>query len=125
MVIRKTNLKSNYGKDPFHSLDTLSEVIIEFNVDTITFHPRGWHVTFLAEKLGQYLFIKTHLLKTEKVTPVKFTLNVTNILCLSVTVSGVNLSDEDTFSDTLEDVVTSVKRNGVAMKGTVHKIYYQ
>lgn len=39
--------------------------------------------------------------------------------------SGVNLSDEDAFSDTLEDVVTSVKRNGVAMKGTVHKIYYQ
>lgn len=39
--------------------------------------------------------------------------------------SGVNLSDEDAFSDTLEDVVTSVKRNGVAMKGTVRKIYYQ
>ena len=50
-------------------------------------------------------------------------INVTNILCSSVTLSGVNLSDEDTFSDTLEDVVTSVKRNGVAMKGTVDKIY--
>ena len=50
-------------------------------------------------------------------------INVTNILCSSVTLSGVNLSDEDTFSDTLEDVVTSVKRNGVAMKGTVEKIY--
>lgn len=33
--------------------------------------------------------------------------------------SGLNLSDEDTFSDTLEDVVTSVKRNGVAMKGNI------
>lgn len=31
--------------------------------------------------------------------------------------SGLNLSDEDTFSDTLEDVVTSVKRNGAAIKG--------
>ena len=45
-------------------------------------------------------------------------------MCSSFTVSGENLSDEDTFSDTLEDVVTSVKRNGVAMKGTVDKIYY-
>ncbi|KAL9971463.1 hypothetical protein ACROYT_G017628 [Oculina patagonica] len=33
--------------------------------------------------------------------------------------SGLNLGDEDTFCDTLEDVVTSVKRNGVAMKGNI------
>lgn len=33
--------------------------------------------------------------------------------------SGLNLSDEDTFSDTLEDVVTSVKRNGAAIKGNI------
>lgn len=75
LVIRKTNLKSNYGKYHFHLLDILSEVIIEFNVDVITFHlpwhPGGWHITILAERLGQYLFSKTHLLKTELVTHLK------------------------------------------------------
>lgn len=33
--------------------------------------------------------------------------------------SVLNLSDEDTFCDTLDDVVTSVKRNGVAIKGNI------
>lgn len=40
-----------------------------------------------------------------------------HIFCLSLPVSGLTISDEDAFCDTLEDVVTSVKRNGVAMKG--------
>lgn len=31
--------------------------------------------------------------------------------------SGLNFKDEDTFTDTLEDVVTSIKRNGIALKG--------
>ena len=35
-------------------------------------------------------------------------------------ISGKDLEDEDTFCDKLEDVVTSVKRNGVAIKGKVH-----
>ena len=34
-------------------------------------------------------------------------------------ISGKDLEDEDTFCDKLEDVVTSVKRNGVAIKGKV------
>lgn len=33
--------------------------------------------------------------------------------------SGKDLEDEDTFCDKLEDVVTSVKRNGVAIKGNI------
>ena len=35
-------------------------------------------------------------------------------------ISGKDLEDEDTFCDKLEDVVTSIKRNGVAIKGKVH-----
>ena len=34
--------------------------------------------------------------------------------------SGLDLSDEEVFCDKLEDVVTSVKRNGVAIKGKVY-----
>lgn len=33
--------------------------------------------------------------------------------------SGLDLSDEEVFCDKLEDVVTSVKRNGVAIKGNI------
>ena len=40
------------------------------------------------------------------------------LVCLFLK-SVLNLSDEDTFCDTLDDVVTSVKRNGVAIKGRV------
>lgn len=34
-------------------------------------------------------------------------------------ISGLDLSDEEVFCDKMEDVVTSVKRNGVAIKGKV------
>ena len=39
---------------------------------------------------------------------------------VSIWISGKDLEDEDTFCDKLEDVVTSVKRNGVAIKGRLH-----
>ena len=40
--------------------------------------------------------------------------------CFSLLISGLDLIDEEKFCDTLDDVVTSVKRNGVAIKGRIH-----
>lgn len=34
-------------------------------------------------------------------------------------ISGLDLTDEEIFCDKMDDVVTSVKRNGVAIKGEV------
>lgn len=106
---------------------------MKLNVERITSPPPPLNTQEACNNLGRKigtlfltnfvrLCIKTHLLKSEQVAPLKLIVSATNILCSSLTASGLNLSDEDTFSDTLEDVVTSVKRNGVAMKGTVHKI---